>query len=71
MRNTLISLDMIFIRADRTVLGVVERATPRTDAPRAVPGPSQFVLEVNAGLAREKGIEAGQAVTFLAPVPSR
>jgi uncharacterized membrane protein (UPF0127 family) len=71
MRNTLIPLDMVFIRADRTILGVVERATPRTDTPRAVPGESQFVLELNGGVARASGLEAGQEVTFLAPLPAR
>jgi len=38
MKNTLIPLDMVFITADRTILGVVESATPETTAPRGVPG---------------------------------
>lgn len=69
MRNTLIPLDMVFIRADRTILGVVENATPRTESPRRVPGNSQFVLELNGGTAAKLGIKAGQSVTFLAPTP--
>lgn len=71
MRNTLIPLDMIFIRSDRTILGVVENAEPRTDTPRSVPGLSQFVLEINGGLSAELGIEAGQTVRFMAPMPER
>jgi hypothetical protein len=71
MRNTLIPLDMIFIRADRTILGVVENAEPRTDTSRSVPGGSQFVLEINGGLSARLGIAAGQAVTFMAPIPDR
>lgn len=71
MRNTLIPLDMIFIRADHTILGVVENATPRTDTARAVPGASQFVLEVNGGVAAKYGVKAGQTVDFYAPTPSR
>lgn len=70
MKNTLIPLDMIFIRADRTILGVVENAQPKTETLRFIPGPSQFVLEINGGLAKKKGIKAGQKVTFYAPVPS-
>ena len=31
MHNTLVPLDMIFITADWTVLGIVENATPLTD----------------------------------------
>jgi uncharacterized protein len=70
MRNTFIPLDMIFIRADKTILGVVENATPQTDTPRQVPGLSQFVLEVNGGVAARRGIKAGQSVAFYAPLPS-
>ena len=71
MRNTLIPLDMIFVRADRTILGIVENAEPKTDTPRAVEGASQFVLEINGGLSQQLGIAAGQTITFMAPIPSR
>jgi uncharacterized membrane protein (UPF0127 family) len=71
MRNTLIPLDMIFVRADRTILGIVENAEPKTDTARAVEGSSQFVLEINGGLSRRLGIAPGQTVTFMAPIPAR
>ena len=71
MRNTLIPLDIIFIKSDRTILGVVENAVPETTTSRMVPGLSQFVLEINGGRAAQLGIRAGQKVTFLAPVPDR
>ncbi len=64
MHNTYIPLDMVFITSDMRVLGVVENATPETDDAREVDGESQFVLEVNAGYAREHGITAGAAVRF-------
>jgi uncharacterized membrane protein (UPF0127 family) len=64
MHNTYIPLDMIFITSGMRVLGVVENATPETDDPREVPGEGQFVLEVNAGFAREHGITAGTVVRF-------
>ena len=70
MRNTLIPLDMIFVRADRTILGIVENAEPKTDTSRAVEGSSQFVLEINGGQSQKLGIAAGQTVTFMAPIPS-
>lgn len=65
MRNTYLPLDMLFIKADWTVLGIVENATPLTDDSRGVPGQSQYVLEVNAGFSRQHGIEAGTRVRFL------
>lgn len=64
MRNTYIPLDMIFIRSDMTVLGVVENAQPLTDTPRSVFGVSQYVLEVNAGFSQRHGIGAGTTVRF-------
>lgn len=64
MHNTYLPLDMIFIREDMSVLGVVENATPQTDDPREVPGESKFVLEVNAGFARRHGIGPGTQVRF-------
>jgi hypothetical protein len=71
MRNTLIPLDMIFIRSDRRILGVVREAEPQTDTGRSVPGASQFVLELAGGTAEARGIESGQAVRFMAPLPER
>lgn len=65
MRNTLIPLDMIFIKSDWTVLGIVENATPLSDELRSVPGASQYVLEVNAGFSRRHGLQAGTTVRYL------
>lgn len=65
MHNTYLPLDMIFIREDLTILGVVENATPLTDAPRRVEGVSRYVLEVNAGFARRHGLQPGTSVRFV------
>ncbi|HET8936434.1 MAG TPA: DUF192 domain-containing protein [Polyangiales bacterium] len=65
MHNTLIPLDMLFIKADWTVLGIVENATPLTDSLRGVPGASQYVLEVNAGFSRSHGLQAGSSVRYI------
>lgn len=64
MHNTLISLDMIFIRSDMTVAGVVENAEPLSLENRGVGTPSRYVLEVNGGLAKKWGVAAGTPVTF-------
>jgi uncharacterized membrane protein (UPF0127 family) len=65
MRNTYVSLDMIFITADKTVLGVAERAEPLTDDQRFVEGDSQYVLEVPGGFAAAHRIARGARVTFV------
>ena len=64
MRNTFVPLDMIFITEALTVLGVVENAEPLTESPRAVPGISKYVLEVNAGYSRAHGVGPGTVVRF-------
>jgi len=66
MQNTLIPLDMVFISADMKVDGVVKNATPLTEDPRELDKSvkSQFVLELNAGLADRYGIKAGDKVHF-------
>lgn len=64
MHNTLIPLDMIFIRADLTIAGIVENAEPKTDTLRAVGERSRYVLEVNAGWAHAHQAAKGAAVRF-------
>lgn len=64
MRNTLIPLDMIFIKADRTIAGIVENAEPRTETLRRVATPSLYVLEVNGGWVAAHGVKPGAVVRF-------
>jgi uncharacterized membrane protein (UPF0127 family) len=64
MKNTLIPLDMIFIRKDGTVAGVVENAEPKTLDGRSVGKESRHVLEVNGGFARLHGIGEGTRVSY-------
>ncbi|HLF92290.1 MAG TPA: DUF192 domain-containing protein [Planctomycetota bacterium] len=61
MKNTLIPLDIAFFKADGTLLNVCE--TPTAADPRAGPwptapsdGPSRFVLEMNLGWFKRKGL---------------
>ena len=62
MHNTLISLDMIFIRGDGRILRIAENTEPLSD--RLIPsgGPVRAVLEVIAGTARKLGIAPGDRV---------
>lgn len=62
MRNTLIPLDMIFIDEDGIVTRVHENAVPLDETQIPSGGPVLAVLEVNGGLARALGIEAGSQV---------
>jgi uncharacterized membrane protein (UPF0127 family) len=64
MRNTLIPLDMIFIRKSMTIAGIVENAEPKTETLRTVGEPSQFVLEVNGGWTKAHHVTKDAKVRF-------
>lgn len=64
MRNTLIPLDMIFIRPDGTIARVAANAVPRSETPVAVDETLTGVLEIRGGRAAELGIRAGDRVTW-------
>ena len=62
MKNTLISLDMLFIDPDGKVLAIAREAVPRS-LRRINPGvPVKAVLELAGGRAAELGIEPGDTV---------
>lgn len=63
MKNTLIPLDMLFIRADGTIARIVT-AKPLDETP--VPGgePIAAVLELRGGRAAELGIREGDRVEW-------
>lgn len=62
MRNTLIPLDMLFIRADGTVARVAQRTEPMST--RIIPSgePIRYVLELNGGVTEKLGIGLGDRV---------
>jgi uncharacterized membrane protein (UPF0127 family) len=62
MKNTFISLDMIFIRADGRILRIAENTEP--ESTRIIPsgGLAKGVLEVIAGTAKKYGIQPGDRV---------
>jgi uncharacterized membrane protein (UPF0127 family) len=62
MRNTYISLDMLFIRADGTIESIAERTTPLSETSIPSKGPVRYVLEINGGLSDALGIEPGDRV---------
>lgn len=62
MKNTYVSLDMIFIRADGRILSIAENTVPFSEQPVPSGGPVRGVLEVAAGTARKLGIAPGDRV---------
>ena len=62
MKNTYLSLDMIFIKSDGRVLRVEERTKPLSEAIISSRGRARAVLELVAGTARDLGIKPGDLV---------
>ena len=62
MKNTLIPLDIIYIRADGTVLSIARNTTPLSEAPIPSGGPILGVLELAGGRAGEIGLMPGDRI---------
>jgi uncharacterized membrane protein (UPF0127 family) len=62
MKNTYVSLDMLFIRSDGRILNIAERTTPLSTATVSSAGAVRFVLELPAGTAKRLRIAAGDEV---------
>ncbi len=62
MKNTLIPLDMIFIKKDGVIRYVHENAIPHDESTILSNGPVYAVLEINGGLSAMLGIKAGDTV---------
>jgi uncharacterized protein len=62
MKNTYVSLDMIFIRADGRILRIAENTEPLSTKIIPSGGLVKAVLEVVAGTAQKYGIQPGDRV---------
>lgn len=63
MKDTFIPLDMIFIRADGSILRIEENTTPHSTAVISSGGVVRAVLELRGGAARKYGIKPGDKVS--------
>lgn len=63
MKNTLIPLDMIFIRKDGAIAGIAADRTPLSETTIPSPGPVRFVLELNAGTTARIDARPGDRVS--------
>jgi len=62
MRNTYISLDMLFLTADGKIHKIAKTTEPFSDTVIPSDGPVSAVLEVNAGTADRLGVKVGDRV---------
>ncbi len=64
MKNTLIPLDMIFVRLDGTIARIAARATPQSLEPIGSGEPVAAVLEIAGGRAAQLGISNDDRVIW-------
>jgi uncharacterized membrane protein (UPF0127 family) len=62
MKNTPLSLDMVFIKSNGIVFSVARSAVPYSEEFIRSGGPVQAVLELNAGTADRIGLKPGDIV---------
>jgi len=65
MKNTLISLDLIFLSSRRKVVSVFHSARPMDETTISSVYPARYVLEVKAGRAKQCSIKAGTQARFI------
>ena len=64
MRNTLLSLDVLFLDSEGGIINIVKRTAPLSEDRILSTAPAQYVLEVRAGFTDKYGIEPGQYITW-------
>jgi uncharacterized membrane protein (UPF0127 family) len=64
MKNTLIPLDMLFVRADGIIAFIAPNTVPHSEQPVGVGEPVAAVLEIAGGRAYELGIREGDKVSW-------
>ena len=64
MKNTLIPLDMLFVRSDGSIARIAAMTTPESEAPVGVEEPVAAVLELRGGRAAELGIDTTAKVSW-------
>ena len=64
MKNTLIPLDMLFLKADGSIAHIAHNAVPMDETPIDSGAAVNAVLEVNGGTANALGIKEGDRVEY-------
>lgn len=64
MKNTKIPLDLIFIKANKTIVSFQKNAQPFDETSLPSNAPAKYVLEINAGLADSWNLKVGDSLSF-------
>jgi hypothetical protein len=64
MKNTYISLDIIYINSNKEIVSIQKYTQPKTTSSIPSEKPAMYVLEVNAGFTDSHGIKPGDKIEF-------
>ena len=64
MKNTQIALDIIYLSSDKKVVSLVRNAEPFNEETLPSNEPAMYVLELNAGLIDQLGIDIGDRLEY-------
>ncbi|HBC03176.1 MAG TPA: hypothetical protein DC015_03020, partial [Aequorivita sp.] len=64
MKNTKIPLDIIYLNAEKEIVSIQKNAKPFDETSLPSEAASQYVLEVNAGLAEAWQLATGDRIRF-------
>lgn len=64
MKNTFISLDIIYINSQKEIVSIQKYTQPKTTYSIPSEKPAMYVLEVNAGFTDKNGIALGDKIAF-------
>jgi uncharacterized membrane protein (UPF0127 family) len=64
MKNTILSLDMIFVNAHNEIVTIHKYTTPYSEESYESTKPAKYVLEVNAGYTDKRKISVGDRVSW-------
>ena len=65
MRNTLISLDMIFVNQQKTIVTIHRNTKILSDQSYATSQPARYVVEVDAGFCDKHNIQVGDTINWI------
>jgi uncharacterized protein len=65
MRNTLFSLDMLFINSNKDIVTIHKNTTPLSEQSYPSSAPAIYVLEVNAGFCDRHNIKLGDKIFWI------
>ncbi len=65
MKNTILSLDMLFVNSNREIVTIHKNTTPYAETSYPSSAAAQYVVEVNAGFVDRYGIREGFRINWI------